>query len=137
MPCRWRLSRHVAEGRPDLGALKRLNSIALLAGFAALPVIAMALWVGGVGEALGLSHPGLLLILAAALPFATPLCLARGVALGRVAVKSTVLSTQVEMVVRLGLGALAWQAGFGIEGVDRRDWPVHPCRLERDRAGRE
>ena len=111
------VSRHVAEGRPDLGALKRLNSIALLAGFAALPVIAMTLWVGGVGEALGLSHPGLLLILAAALPFATPLCLARGVALGRVAVKSTVLSTQVEMVVRLGLGALAWQAGFGIEGV--------------------
>lgn len=111
------VSRDIAEGRRDLGSLAALSRITLLAGLAALPLVGLALWFSGAAEALGFQHPVLLLILAAALPFATPLCLARGAALGRVGVRSTILSTQVEMVVRLGLGALAWQAGFGIEGV--------------------
>lgn len=111
------VSRGMVEGQVMASDLAVLSRLTLLAGLLALPPTVFALWWVEACMALGLRHPDLLLILAVALPFATPLCLARGMTLGRVSVGSTILSTQIEMLVRLGLGALAWQAGFGIEGV--------------------
>lgn len=111
------VSRDVARDRIPPSALARLGRLALLGGLAALPPAVGLLWYLRAVEALGLGNPVLLAILVAALPFATPLCLLRGAALGRVNARQVILSTQVEMLVRLGLGALAWKMGFGIEGV--------------------
>jgi O-antigen/teichoic acid export membrane protein len=46
-----------------------------------------------------------------------PLCLYRGVAVGRMDIGQIIWSANLEMAVRLGGAVVAWQLGFGIEGV--------------------
>lgn len=63
------------------------------------------------------SSPHLLPALALCFPVMVPLCLKRGIAQGDMALKYIILSAQAEMGVRLFGSALAWQLGFGLEGV--------------------
>ncbi len=97
--------------------LARLARGALMIGGIALPLCLFALWAMGAGAALSLSDPRALMLLAVALPFAMPLCLLRGVLTGQLAVGAVIRSTQVEMLVRLAGGALAWHLGVGLEGI--------------------
>jgi len=98
-------------------ALARINKISFVALWLASPLIIAALVTGSVAERLDVSSPYVLLILVASLPFVAPLNILRGIALGRMDSKKIVVSANIEMAVRLGFGVLAWQAGFGIEGV--------------------
>ncbi len=98
-------------------ALARINCICFVALWLTLPLIAVTLYVGSVGTRLDLGSPNLLFILLGSVPFCAPLNILRGVALGRMDSAKIVLSANVEMAVRLGFGILAWQIGFGIEGV--------------------
>ena len=105
------VSRKVAGGDlalSDLGDLlrRRLWHIALFVVLAA----SLLLW-------LKLPIPRALAIIAFSIPFIGPLALLRGVALGRLNMMRTVLSAQVEMLVRLGLGVILWFLGFGLAGV--------------------
>ncbi len=110
-----------AQDAKDAGqteqALARINRICFGALWFALPVIAVMLYFGSVGTRLDLGSPYLLFILLGSVPFCAPLNILRGVALGRMDSAKIVLSANVEMAVRLGFGILAWQIGFGIEGV--------------------
>lgn len=107
-----------ANPHPDkLRSYGALSQAALLLGFFVLPTVAFLLWVLNAGVSLRMSEPGTLFLLCAALPFAAPLCFARGVATGQLSVRAIIASTQVEMLVRLLGGAVAWHLGYGIEGV--------------------
>lgn len=98
-------------------ALARINRVCFAALWLALPVIGLALYAGSVSERLDLASPYLLFILLGSVPFCAPLNILRGVALGHMNSAKIVLSANVEMAVRLGLGMVAWNMGFGIEGV--------------------
>lgn len=113
------VSKRVAaeDGATVTSAHARLARNALLWGGIALPICLFALWIAQAGEALSLSEPGALMLLALALPFAMPLCLLRGVLTGRLQVGAVIRSTQIEMLVRLAGGALAWQMGWGLTGI--------------------
>ena len=113
-----RIAAEDASGRQNLKlVLAKLNKAALVIGFIALPVIGFALVKGDAGGLLGLESTYLLLMLMAALPVASSLSVLRGVALGQMIVSKIVLSSLVEMAVRLIGAIIVWQMGFGIEGV--------------------
>ncbi len=98
-------------------ALAHINRLVFLATWFALPAVAAVLWQGSVATRIGLGSPYLLVILLASLPFSVPFSVLRGVAYGAQDAARIVVSANVEMAVRLVGGALAWQAGLGIEGV--------------------
>ena len=106
-----------ARGQMWPEALARLARRALVAGGLAVPVLGLLVVVTGIGSAIGLDDPSLLVILLCALPLALPLAIARGVAMGRLDARAVILSAQIEVWVRL-IGALvAWRAGFGLGGI--------------------
>jgi O-antigen/teichoic acid export membrane protein len=84
----------------------------------ALLLLPLAL-TGQITRALGLPDSTVLgfILLLAALPVTAPLCLMRGVAMGRLASGGIVASGQAEMAVRFLGGIVAWQAGLGLPGV--------------------
>lgn len=94
-----------------------INLAALIAGFAALPLLALVILAADLGPWLGLTGNGLVLLLLIGIPFSASLSLLRGVALGRLDVQKTVLSLLAEMIVRLIGAIIAWQLGFGLAGV--------------------
>lgn len=94
-----------------------LNRAAFVALGLALPVVLPAALTGAVTAALGLTDGAGLAILLLALPVTLPLCLARGVAIGRIETARIVLSANLEMLVRLAGAILLWQAGHGLAGV--------------------
>lgn len=104
------------RGRIEQG-LARINRILFAALWIALPVAVSLILAGSVGARLGLAAPQLLIILIAALPFSAPLSILRGVAFGQFRTGRVVLSANLEMGVRLIGAIVAWQAGFGLEGV--------------------
>lgn len=98
-------------------ALAAMNRVCFVGLWIALPVIAVVIYAGSLSSRLDLGSPYLLFILLGTLPFCGPLNLLRGVALGRMDSTRFVYSANAEMAVRLGVGIVAWQLGFGIEGV--------------------
>jgi O-antigen/teichoic acid export membrane protein len=68
-------------------------------------------------EVFGVDSRWALPLLVFALPITAPLCIARGVAQGRLNVGPLAVSAILEMAVRLVGGLVLWGAGFGIEGV--------------------
>ena len=98
--------------------LSRINRL-LIAGLFSLgiPLTAGLVLVEMVGARLDLPAMHLLLILLVAVPFGASLSILRGIAFGRMQVGRIVLSANVEMVVRLAGAFLAWELGFGLEGV--------------------
>ena len=98
-------------------ALAGLNRAAFVALWFALPVVMAALWLSGAGALVGQGSPALLMLLALSLPFAVPMSLLRGVAYGRLDVRHVLLSSNIEMLVRLVGAAVAWHAGLGLTGV--------------------
>lgn len=94
-----------------------LSRKALWLGFLALPVLVAAVLVLNVASVMGLGSALLLPLLLLCLPFALPLCLARGVATGQLEARWIVLSAQIEVWVRLFGSVLAWEMGFGLAGV--------------------
>lgn len=68
-------------------------------------------------SALPFSSAHLLPALALCFPVMVPLCIKRGIAQGDMALKAIIGSVQAEMAVRLLGSILAWQLGFGLEGV--------------------
>jgi O-antigen/teichoic acid export membrane protein len=105
------------RGTATDGALVWVNRVVFLALAAAVPFVVPGALTGAIGAHLGVTSDLALAILIFALPVTAPLCIARGVAVGRLEVGRIVLSANLEMVVRLGGGILAWKAGLGIEGV--------------------
>lgn len=99
------------------GALFVLNRIAFVALALIVPFLVPAALYGALGDALGISSGYAFAILIFVLPITAPLCLARGVATGRLEIGRMVLSANLEMAVRLVGALLAWKAGLGIEGV--------------------
>ena len=97
--------------------LVKLNKTALVVGLIALPIISFVLLRTNAGGLLGLDSTFLLIILLAALPIASSLSVLRGVALGQMIVSKIVLSSLVEMAVRLLGAIIVWHMGLGIEGV--------------------
>ncbi len=83
----------------------------------ALPFLIPASLSGALSASLGLTSATSLTILLFALPVTAPLCIARGAALGQMEVRRMVMSSNLEMVVRLGGAIILWQAGFGLPGV--------------------
>ena len=101
-----------ANAHPDkLRAYGAMSQAALLLEFFVLPTVAFLLWALNLGVSLHLSEPRTLFLLCAALPFAAPLCFARGVATSQLSVRAIIASIQVEMLVRL-LGWAAPQSGI-------------------------
>ena len=98
-------------------ALAAMSRVCFVGLWIALPVIAVVIYAGSLSSRLDLGSPYLLFILLGTLPFCGPLNLLRGVALGRMDSTRFVYSANAEMAVRLGVGIVAWQLGFGIEGV--------------------
>ncbi len=105
------------RGRVIDGALVVLNRVVFLGLAAVVPFLVPAALNGALGDYLGISSPHALAILIFALPVTAPLCLARGVATGRLEVGRIVLSANIEMAVRLVGGMVAWKAGLGLDGV--------------------
>jgi len=99
-------------------ALSRINCL-LFAGFVILGIVLTAglLLVETVDVRLQLPESHLLIILLAAVPFGASLCILRGIAFGRMNVERIVFSANVEMIVRLAGAFLAWELGYGLEGV--------------------
>jgi O-antigen/teichoic acid export membrane protein len=105
------------RGRPIDTALSVLGRVLFLALGAVVPFLLPAALGGALGDTIGITSGYALAILIVALPVTAPLCVARGVATGRLEVGRIVLSANVEMIVRLAGAVAAWQAGLGIEGV--------------------
>jgi O-antigen/teichoic acid export membrane protein len=99
------------------GALWRLNRLAFVGLALVVPLAVPAALSGALGRAVGVQSASAVMILLFALPVTAPLCLARGVAVGRLQVGRIIWSANLEMAVRLGGGVLAWQAGLGLTGV--------------------
>ncbi|GAA3862845.1 hypothetical protein [Celeribacter arenosi] len=106
-----------AEISPMARRLSRVNQRLLAVGV--VSVIPFAgfglLWQGA--PAFGLPDLHLLAVLILALPFGASLSLLRGFALGQMDAKRIVISSNVEMIIRLVGALLAWSLGFGITGV--------------------
>lgn len=98
-------------------ALVWLNRAMFVTLGLALPFMIPASLSGALSARLGLGPGNGLTILLFALPVTAPLCLARGVALGRLDVRRIVWSSNLEMGVRLGGSVALWQAGLGLQGV--------------------
>lgn len=113
------ISKNVAETHDQgkLDAYGALSHAALIGGFFIVPPVAFALWLFDAGSVLNLSDPDVLFVLCAALPFVAPLCFARGVVTGKLSVSAIISSTQVEVLVRLLGGTMAWHFGLGLQGV--------------------
>ncbi|MFN3281479.1 MAG: hypothetical protein ACK40I_07405 [Tabrizicola sp.] len=115
------VSQRVAADRDQTGALEaglgRAARQGIVAGFVALPMLIAACLAFNLGPRLGLGSVLHLPLLLLCLPFALPLALARGIATGRLAARSVILSAHVEVWVRLIGSALAWQTGLGLPGV--------------------
>jgi len=98
-------------------ALARINRLAFVALWLALPVVGLAFLAGSIDRRLDLGSPYLMFILLGSVPFCAPLSILRGVALGRLDSARIVYSANIEMAVRLGCSVIAWQSGLGIEAV--------------------
>ena len=103
-------------GRVERG-LALLNRVGFIVTALALPVLVPSALTGALGAALGIASSPALVMLLLALPVTVPLCLYRGVAVGRMDIGQIIWSANLEMAVRLGGAVVAWQLGFGIEGV--------------------
>lgn len=102
---------------PLLTALARLSRLtALASGLLLLPLIALIVF-SDLSATLGLGSDLLIPILLVALPVAAPLCIARGAALGRMSVRAIVISTNLEMAIRLVGAVLVWWLGLGVAGI--------------------
>jgi O-antigen/teichoic acid export membrane protein len=102
---------------PAIANLSRLTVLSFGVLFLALPVMLPAALSDHVANALGLEDRRLLAILLLSFPVSLPLCLARGAALGRVAVRGMVISANLEMLVRLVGAVLAWVLDLGLLGI--------------------
>jgi hypothetical protein len=102
---------------PAIANLSRLTVLSFGVLFLALPVMLPAAFNDHVTQALGLEDRRLLAILLLSFPVSLPLCLARGAALGRVAVRGMVISANLEMLVRLVGAVLAWALDLGLPGI--------------------
>lgn len=102
---------HIAEA---IAGVNRVMTVAMIASFGLILPLSLA---PTVTAALGLQSAAVLPVLVLSLPFMASLVTARGMATGRMNVGQLALSSNGEMLVRLLGGALAWQAGWGIEGV--------------------
>jgi O-antigen/teichoic acid export membrane protein len=115
------VGKSVATGRAvassATSAAARLHRTAFVILALLLTILAPLVLILPVAEALGLGGNFGLPILLLALPVTAPLCIARGLAQGRMRLAPLVLSVNIEMAVRLGVGYAMWQTGFGIEGV--------------------
>lgn len=115
-------SKWVAALDPSVGerpeqSLARINRILFAVFWIGLaPLVALVL-AGSVDARLGLAGPGPLIVLLLSTPFIAPLCLLRGLAMGRLAVGQVIVSANLEMAVRLLGAILAWQMGAGLTGV--------------------
>lgn len=110
----------VVSGQPrGFGAtgLRRLNQLGFLAIGLALPFLVPSALTGALGHVLGIGSKSALVFLLLALPVTVPLCILRGIAVGRLDVGRAVCSANLEMAVRLIGSVVLWQIGFGIEGV--------------------
>lgn len=106
-----------AVEEPAIAGLSRLTLFSFGVLFLALPLVLPAALSDHVATALGLEDGRLLAILLLSFPVSLPLCLARGAALGRVAVRGMVVSANLEMLVRLVGAILAWVMGLGLPGI--------------------
>lgn len=97
--------------------LARLNLVSFWGLAIALQVILFAVFASDLSEQIGLSSPWLLVAILSSLPFTAPLAILRGIALGRLRVNAVILSSNLEMLIRLVGGLLAWQTGLGLTGV--------------------
>lgn len=104
-------------GAPVPAAVGRLGRV-LLIGLGGLMLLALPA-AGQIVAGLGLTPlaAGALAVLVLVLPATAPLCVDRGVALGRLQAGRMAASLLVEMAVRFLGGALAWAAGWGLVGV--------------------
>ncbi|MFV0333164.1 MAG: hypothetical protein ACK5JR_03720 [Tropicimonas sp.] len=131
--------------------LARLNVLSFWGLAVALQLVLFAIFAGDLSARIGLSSPWLLAIVMISLPVTAPLAILRGVVLGRLHVSAVILSSNLEMLIRLIGGLLAWEAGAGIVGVAatiplsivaawmvlRRELPVAPdFGVASRRAGR-
>jgi O-antigen/teichoic acid export membrane protein len=110
----------VVSGRPaGFGAagLLWLNRVGFVGMAVALPFLVPPALTGALGDALGLGSASALVLLLLALPVTVPLCICRGIAVGRMDVARIVWSANIEMAVRLGGSVVLWHLGAGIEGV--------------------
>ncbi len=99
-------------------ALSRLNRLLIAALFSlGIPITAGLVLVETFVARPELPAMHLLLMLLAAVPFGASLSILRGVAFGRMQAGRIVASANVEMVVRLAGAVLAWNLGYGLEGV--------------------
>lgn len=92
----------------------KMRIMILIAAAVTLPLIAAFYQFS---NHLPFSSHHLLPALALCFPVMVPLCIKRGIAQGDMAIKAIIGSVQAEMVVRLFGSILAWQLGFGLEGV--------------------
>ncbi len=115
------VSQQVSRGEtPRLASALALLDRRLFIGLAAFALLLMPLAINGtLATTLGLSSNATtaLALLLLALPVTAPLCVGRGIAMGRQQTGSIVASGQLEMGIRLLGGALAWQAGWGLTGI--------------------
>lgn len=99
-------------------ALSRINRLLIVGLFSlGIPLTAGLVLVEMVVARLELPALHLLLMLLVAVPFGASLSILRGIAFGRMQAGRIVLSANAEMVVRLAGALLAWELGFGLEGV--------------------
>lgn len=83
----------------------------------ALPVVLSLVFWADLHLWLGLGSAATLIVFCLSLPFAVPLSLLRGLAIGRLNVRAMAFSANIEMGVRLIGGIVAWQMGGGLAGV--------------------
>lgn len=113
-----RVAQAPASEKSQLDAsLARLTHVCFVALWFALPVVIGLAWFGDLSGALGLGTPLLLTMLFLSLPFSLPLSILRGVAFGRLDTRHVLLTSNIEMVVRLVGAIIAWHLGFGLTGI--------------------
>jgi len=107
------------DERPIVGlALSRINRILVLGALVLGAALTGCLLAGGAVDArLPSIEPHLIILLLAAVPFGASMSVLRGIAFGDMETGRIILSANVEMGVRLVGAVLAWQLGFGLDGV--------------------
>ncbi|MDO8884248.1 MAG: hypothetical protein Q7V11_14995, partial [Pseudotabrizicola sp.] len=115
------VSQQVSRGHnPVLTKALAVLDRRMIVGLSVLALLLLPLAISGqLTSALGLPQGAAtaLAILLLAVPITAPLCIGRGIAMGRQRTGIIVASGQLEMGVRLLGGALAWVAGWGLTGV--------------------
>lgn len=108
-----------ADEGPGVGlALSRINRILALGALVLGTALAACLLADEAVDARFLSvEPHLFVLLLAAVPFGASMSVLRGIAFGKMETGRIVLSANVEMGVRLVGAFLAWELGFGLDGV--------------------